>query len=220
MRTCRVASDSASSAMTFSSIFSNAVSALLVFSPWIMSLIWRDAAADLARAFSVSFFDLASVSFCSNILVTRTPGLVCMLDRRCIGPKSRGQAHSGKRQLVGVCAHRVLPISVSVAFFCCSSWDFICWALSCSRQPGMQLTRLVSQCPGRGSDVILCEDDCCDRGIASTYLIGFAPPEGFPGQILLALAERQLGPSVPFILARNAGSSSVKVPMCTGCRRK
>ena len=54
--------------MTFSSIFSNAVRALLVLSPWIISLIWRDAAADLARAFSVSFLDFASASFCSRIL--------------------------------------------------------------------------------------------------------------------------------------------------------
>ena len=63
-------SDSASSAMTFSSILSKAVSALLVLRPWIISVICLLADADLARAFSVSFFDLASASFCSSILVT------------------------------------------------------------------------------------------------------------------------------------------------------
>jgi hypothetical protein len=69
--TWSVDSDSASSAMTFSSILSKAVSALLVLRPWIISVICLLADADLARAFSVSFFDLASVSFCSSILVAR-----------------------------------------------------------------------------------------------------------------------------------------------------
>ncbi len=67
--TWSVDSDSASSAMTFSSILSKAVSALLVLRPWIISVICLLADADLAGAFSVSFFDLAYASFCSSILI-------------------------------------------------------------------------------------------------------------------------------------------------------
>ena len=66
--TCSVDSASASSDMTFSSMRSKADTALLVFRPCTMSAIWRDVCAVFARAFSVSFLLLASISFPSSIL--------------------------------------------------------------------------------------------------------------------------------------------------------
>jgi hypothetical protein len=54
--------------LTFSSILSNATDALLVLRLPIISWICWDVFADAARAFSVSFLDLASASLLSSTL--------------------------------------------------------------------------------------------------------------------------------------------------------
>mmetsp|Transcript_20482 Transcript_20482/g.28601 ORF Transcript_20482/g.28601 Transcript_20482/m.28601 type:complete len:201 (-) Transcript_20482:814-1416(-) len=61
-----LASVSASRAVTFCSIFSNAASALVVSMPEIISEICFVVRALAARAFNVSFFERASASFFSN----------------------------------------------------------------------------------------------------------------------------------------------------------
>mmetsp|Transcript_6943 Transcript_6943/g.21611 ORF Transcript_6943/g.21611 Transcript_6943/m.21611 type:complete len:222 (+) Transcript_6943:214-879(+) len=66
------ASASASAANTFSSILSNALNALEVLTPCTISATALFVFALAARAFNVSFFDLASAIFVSNTLVFAT----------------------------------------------------------------------------------------------------------------------------------------------------
>ena len=63
-----MASPSDSSAITFSSMRSKAAMLLFRLSPWIISLICFVVCALFARALSVFFLLLASLSFCSSVL--------------------------------------------------------------------------------------------------------------------------------------------------------